>query len=386
MAIRPRELNNDTAPRRPWGKLMALLAVLAATAMAVGCGGGQVGGAEEADQGGETALAKGDGVINVLTWETYHDDPWIAPAEKDLGLKINVTRAGSVDELFAKAQSGTTDWDLYLVDSGSIKRYQQAGLIAPVDQSKLDLSNVNQDLPWNEFNVIDGELWAVPYNWGTQPLIFDPQKVPEVDRETWDSLWDPKYKGQVMIPDDAYITLLMVALDIGIEDPFNWTEDDFAKVKERLDELRPQVRSLTASFNDQENAMSSGENVIGYAQQYLFADKYDLGLSFPEEGVPFWLDNYFFSPKAARDLDVYEFVNYTMQPEWQCRFSNETNQNGVLAKSVAENCFEPELWQGRGGNLVSKMSPDLMARMVLFRDVEDFDRRLELWNRFKAGL
>lgn len=380
--------------------LVLAFALLIAAAFAA-CGGGEVGGSEEAtppaDTGAATAAAPageeapeegvGDGEINVLTWETYHEDPWIEQAEEDTGLTINITRAGSVDELFAKAQSGTTDYDLYLVDSGSIQRYQDAGLIAPVDQSQLEgLENVNPDLPWNDFNVIDGQLWAVPYNWGVQPLIFDPKQVDEAATETWDSLWDPQYKGKVMIPDDAYITLLMVALDAGIADPFNWTDADYKTVEKRLDELRPQIRTLTASFNDQEQAMASGENIIGYAQTYLFADQYDLGLSFPEEGVPFWLDNYFFSPKAANDPDVYEFVNYTLQPDWQCRFSNETNQNGVLPPETAEGCFDPAVWEGAGGNLVSRMSPELMERMVLFQDVEDFDRRLELWNEFKAGV
>lgn len=378
---------------------VVLVLVLAAALLALAaCGGGQVGGAPEEEPTGTGAVATdggepvqeagtGDGVINMLSWETYHDDPWIAQAEKDLGLTINVTRAGSVDELFAKAQSGTTDWDLYLVDSGSIKRYQDAGLIAPVDSAQIpELANVNPGLPFEDFNVINGELWAVPYNWGVQPLIFDPAQVPGADRETWSSLWDPKYAGKVMIPDDAYITLLMVALEAGIADPFNWTDADFETVDARLAELRPQIRTLTASFNDQEQAMASGESIIGYAQTYLFADKYGLGLSFPAEGVPFWLDNYFLSPNAAKDPDVYKFVDYTLKPDWQCRFANETNQNGILAPEVAEGCFEPELWEGRGGNLVSAMSPELMERMVLFQDVEDFDRRLELWNEFKAGL
>ena len=61
--------------------------------------------------------------------------------------------------------------------------------------------------------------------------------------------------------------------------------------------------------------MGSGEAVIGYAQTNLFMDKYPkLDISFPKQGTPFWLDNYFFSKKAASNPDVYKFVNYTLQP------------------------------------------------------------------------
>jgi len=325
--------------------------------------------------------------INILTWETYHDDPWLKQAEKDLGLKFNAVRAGSVDEVFAKARAGTIPWDLFLVDSGSITRYKSAGLIAPVDRSKLSaLKGVNPALPFNKFNVINGKLWAVPYNWGTQPLIFDKTQVPPADRTTWRSLWNTKYQGKVMIPDDAYITLPMVALAWGIN-PFHWSDKDFAAIKERLKSLRSQIRTLTTSFNDQENMMGGGEAVIGYAQTNLFMDKYpNLDISFPKEGTPFWLDNYFFSKNAVSNPDVYRFVNYTLQAKWQCNFANETNQNGILPPSVAKKCFTPKVWKGGGGNLVSRMSPAIMQKMVLFQSVENFDKRLQLWNEFKAGI
>ncbi len=327
------------------------------------------------------------GSINILTWETYHDDPWLKQASKDLGLKFNVVRAGSVDELYAKARAGTVKWDLFLVDSGSIKRYKDAGLIAPLPASKVPgLKNVNPALPFNKFNKINGQLWAVPYNWGTQPMIFDKSKVRAADRATWRSLWNPKYKGKVMIPDDAYITLPMVALAWGIN-PWNWTSKDFATIKQKLAELRQQIRTLTTSFNDQENMMGSGEAVIGYAQTNLFMDKYpNLDISFPKQGTPFWLDNYFFTKQAAGNPDVYKFVNYTLEKAWQCRFANVTNQNGILGPAVAKRCFKPAVWKGGGGNLVGRMSPAIMKKMALFQGVENFDKRLQLWNEFKAGI
>ena len=292
--------------------------------------------------------ATASGSINILTWETYHDDPWLKQASKDLGLKFNVVRAGSVDELYAKARAGTVKWDLFLVDSGSIKRYKNAGLIAPIAASKVPgLKNVNHALPFNKFNKINGKLWAVPYNWGTQPMIFDKTQVPAADRATWRSLWNPKYKGKVMIPDDAYITLPMVALAWGIN-PWNWNSKAFATIKQKLADLRPQIRTLTTSFNDQENMMGGGEAVIGYAQTNLFMDKYPkLDISFPKQGTPFWLDNYFFTEQAASNPDVYKFVNYTLAKPWQCRFANVTNQNGILGPAAREEVLQASSVQGR---------------------------------------
>ena len=384
---------------RRWRGFALLAALLAIAAFLAACGGSDDDSdssstaAEETTSASEptstaaaSGLEEGDGEIDVLTWETYHEDPWIAQAEKDLGLKINITRAGSVDELFAKAQAGGGA-DLYLVDSGSIGRYRDAGLIGAVDPNELpNLKNVNKALPFEKYNVIDDELWAVPYNWGVQPLLYNKNKVTAAEADSWASLWDPKFKGKVMIPDDAYITLPMVALEGGF-DPFQWGDAEYDKADKSLTELRKQIRALTTSFDSQEQMMSSGDADIGYGQAYAFVEKYpDLAMSFPKEGVPAWLDNYFFSKDAAKDADVYKFVNYTLTPEWQCRFANETLQNGILPPDVAKGCFSKEAWAGAGGNLVGKLTPELMERLVLFSEVEDFDKRLQLWNKFKTGV
>ncbi|TML67088.1 MAG: extracellular solute-binding protein, partial [Actinobacteria bacterium] len=148
----------------------------AATGLALSASGLAVGVARAATASSTSST------INILSWETYHDDPWMKQASKDLGLKFNVVRVGSVDELFAKARAATTPWDLFLVDSGSITRYKSAGLISPIDATKLpQLKSVNPALPFNKFDKIKGQLWAAPYNWGTQPLIFDKTQVPPAD-------------------------------------------------------------------------------------------------------------------------------------------------------------------------------------------------------------
>lgn len=362
--------------------LAALL--LASSLLFAACGSDS----DSTDAGATTpaALSPGDGTIDIATWETYHDDPWIAQAEKDLGLTINVTRMGSVDEMYAKVSANPDQYDLMLVDSGSISRYKDKGLIAPVDTGALEnLDYINPDLDYEKTNVIDGETWAIPYNWGVQPLVFDKNQVPEAERTSWNVLWDPKYQGKVMIPDDAYITLPMVALAADVP-PFDWTEEDYNTISDKLTELRGQIQTLTKSFNEQEAMMTSGDAVVGYAQAYQYAaEDPKLGISFPDEGVPYWLDNYFFSPNGAQDEDVYKFVDYTLTSDWQCRFSNETFQNGVTSQEEAKKCFDPDVYNGAGGNLVAQLTPELSSKFVLLQAPDDLDQRLELWNQFKTG-
>ncbi len=367
-------------------RLILLGAVVAIGMLISACSSGADDtAATQATQVPSTGLDPGDGTIDIATWETYHEDPWIEQAEKDLGLTINVTRMGSVDELYATTVADPERFDLVLVDSGSIDRYAGVGLIAPVDVTVFEnLGNINSALDYEKANVREGEIWAIPYNWGVQPLVFDTSNVSDEARKTWNTLWDSQYEGAVMIPDDAYITLPMVALAAGI-DPFDWSDEDYAVITEKLSALRGQIRTLTKSFNEQETMMKSGEAVVGYAQAYQYASgDSQLGLSFPDEGVPFWLDNYFFTPKGANDAQVYKFVDYTLSKEWQCRFANETFQNGILSKEDAEVCFDPGVFAGDGGNLVAVLTPEV-GKTLIPLEAKDLERKLELWNSFKAG-
>ncbi len=134
--------------------------------------------------------------ITLFTWETYHEDSWIAEWTKKTGVPVKVVRTGSVDEMFAQTQSGAIQADVLYFDSGSFKRYKDAGLIAPFDATKIpNIGSVTAGLKWEERNAIDGKVWGLPYNWGTQPLMYDESAMEKPD--SWAALWDPKNAGKV---------------------------------------------------------------------------------------------------------------------------------------------------------------------------------------------
>ena len=149
--------------------------------------------------------ARAEDPITIFTWETYHEDAWIAEWTKATGIPVKVVRTGSVDEMFAQTQSGAIQADIIYIDSGSLKRYKDSNLIAPIDVSKIaNAGNVTAGLKYPERNSIDGKLLGLPYNWGTQPLMFD-ESVVTSGTDSWGVLWDTKYKGKVNLFDDAYV-------------------------------------------------------------------------------------------------------------------------------------------------------------------------------------
>lgn len=326
--------------------------------------------------------------ITIFTWETYHDEAWVKEWSAKTGIEVNVVTTGSVDEMFAQTQSGAIQSDILFFDSGSFKRYNEAGLIVPLDESKLsNAGNVSEGLKWRERNAIDGKVYGIPYNWGTQPLMFDEGAMAAPD--SWAALWDPANAGRVNMFDDCYITFPMIALSVGAADPYNLTDEEFDKCREALRTLRPQLRTIARGFNDAEATYAAGEASIGYCQNIsivfnLQAKGLKFNYSFPKEGTPTWIDNAVLTPKGARD-EVYQFLNDTLSAEWQARFIQASLNNGVLTSDAARKAGLAEDVLKKT-NIIDQEGADFWPRMSIFQAPENIDRRLEIWNDFKAGV
>lgn len=329
------------------------------------------------------------GEITIFTWETYHEDPWIAAYEAETGVKVNVIRTGSVDEMYAQTRSGAVEADILYFDTGSIPRYKDADLISVFDASKVpNAANITPTMGWKEKGTVDGELWGgLPYNWGTQPLMYNKDAV-DSEPTSWAALWDTKYKGKVSMFDDAYITFPMIALYVGAADPFNLTDAEFEECAKALKALRPQVGTIARGFDDATQIYAAGDAVIGYCQNIAIVNDLNslgrnFGYAFPTEGTPTWIDNAVITPKGNRQ-EVYDFINSNLTKQWQARFIAESANNGILTAEAAKEAGVPDEALVKT-NVVDQATDGFWDKMVVFQPPEDIDRRLQIWNDFKAG-
>ncbi len=330
----------------------------------------------------------GEKDITLLTWETYQDDPWIQEYTKKTGVAVNAVRSGSIDEMFATVQSGSISPDVIYFDTGTAHRFKNAGLITPFDAAQVpNMVNIDPTMDWKSQATIDGVLYALPYNWSNQPLMYNAD-VTGGDPMTWDALWDPKYAGKVSLFDDAYVVMQMIALKVKAADPFNMTDAEFDACAEALRTLRPQVNTIARGFDDALTLYASGDAVIGYCQNVSIVNKLktmgkNFAYSFPKEGTPAWIDCAVLTEKGQRK-EVYEFINETMTPAWQARFIETSGNNGVLSPEAATKA-------GLSNDVLAKTiildqtKDGFWQRMVVSKLPEDIDRRVAMWNDFKAG-
>ncbi|WP_336749617.1 ABC transporter substrate-binding protein [Pantoea vagans] len=327
--------------------------------------------------------------LTVFSWETYHLDPWVKEWTARTGIPVDVVLTGSADEMYARMASGSIAPDIIIVDSGNLKHHVDSKFLAPLDLEKIpNAALVSPGLNFEKRNTINGKVYGIPYNWGVQPIMFA-KKNGEASPDSWSAMWDKRYEGKVSLFDDGYATIPMIAMKIGAKDPYNLTEDEFSAVSQALRELRPQVGSIARGPSDQAATFASGDALIGYCMvvNSVFTlnanGKNRFGYAFPKEGTLGWIDNAAVTPKGARAAS-YQFINDMLSLPWQARFIASAQTNGVLTSSEAHKA-------GLADDILSKTTildqdtPGFWEKMSVFSPPEDIERRVQIWNDFKAG-
>jgi spermidine/putrescine-binding protein len=365
-------------------------------------------GVAACSSGGGGGPSDSDATLNVLTWETYHEQPWLDVFTKDTGIKVNATNVGSPDEMFAKVKANPRQYDLVLATSGWFDNYAKADLLVPIDASKMP-AEPKPGFDWKSSASSGGKQYGVLYNWGDIPLAWLPGSIPDTpemkkylddqDRPNdWNILWDPAFKGKVSVFDDPTSVMPMIPIALGLPDPYHLTDEQFGQVQDKLNALRPQIKRLTSGFNDQTTQFANGEAVIGVlnniasAAQMKKDGKTLLVNNEVKQGVPAWTDNYAITKGGANKLDaVYKFINYTMSVPWQARFVAFSGNSGNISLEQAKSpeAVNADLTQEA---LDSTLIPatasgdKLFSKLKIFQPVENLDKRIDLWNQFKLGI
>ena len=365
------------------GSTTLILVALAAVA----CGGGEKKSAGPAGETKKieitpTADARADartylaqlcpkpvgGELNFMVWEGYTDTLFTKPFEEACGVKVNATYMGSSDDLVAKLRAGGAETiDLISPSSDAATAIIDAGLAAPLDLGRIpsynDLSEGFRSLKVaRKGDAVYGEPWA----FGPNPLIYDTTKVRPAPA-SWGELWDRKYRNKLSLQDDI-ATLYMVAQYLGMDDPndpsklYNLSDEELAKVKAKMLELRPNVRKYWVTAGDMTQLFQSREVVAGEGwplmTNQLRQAKFPAGETIPKEGTTAWADHWVLT-KGAKNLDAaYAWLEYSAQPFTQKLLYDVTAY--IVANPEAKRYMTPE-------------------QAASQRDISDYGSKVNFW-------
>ena len=235
-----------------------------------------------------------EGEVIYFTWSGY-DIPELFPAyiEKHGGNLPETPLFGDNEETFTKMRAGF-QVDVTHPCSSMVARWRDAGLLQPIDTSKLsNWGDVFDDLKSLKNTQDSQGQWFVPFDWGQTSITYRKDLVDwQGQEESWSLLWDERYKGRLAMIDAAEDAWWCAAIYAGV-DVDNVTEADLVKVRDLLTKQRPLLRFYSSDMTTVEQALASGELVAAMTWNSspleLKAAGVDVAFAKVKEGALTWV-------------------------------------------------------------------------------------------------
>jgi len=324
--------------------------------------------------GAPSIVRAADRELRILTWEGYAGPEWLDKFKSDTGATVNIVYAGSADEMFAKMQgSQAADFDLVSFDTSLFPRYIDAKLIQPMDPSKIpNIKNIAPEFADVKAVMRGDERYGLPFAWGSLPLVYDTSAFPTAP-ESWEVMWDEQYAQQMLWMDDANNSITLGALIVGAANPYQLTDDDFAKIKEKLIAQKKLSLSYYAGFDDGVNLFAQNGIKLMFSMgepqvPALVKKGIPAALTIPKEKAVGWLDCWELSA-GAKDVDLaYAWMNSCM----------ESAVGEILTvKNGYGNTTNVDVNKAAGMTYGDKLS--------WLETAENYEKRVAVWNEIKAS-
>jgi spermidine/putrescine transport system permease protein len=322
---------------------------------------------------------EGGKVLNLFIWSNYIAPETLATFERRYGVKVNVDLYDSNEALLAKLQAGNAGYDVICPSDYSVQVLVAQGLLRALDRSALPhLANV--DPSFLDRGYDRGNRYSAPYFWGTTGIAYDRTKV-AAPVDSWTALWDPRYRGRILMLDDAREAFMAALKSRGLS--LNTT--DRARLEEARDLLvlqKPLVRAYNST--NFEDVLLSGDVWLaqGWNGQFAKAMEQDPDIVYviPKEGATVFIDNLAI-PADARNPDLaHAFIDFTLEPDVAAEICE------TMKYSSPNRAAWPKLSPATRRNSAIFPPPDVLRRLELIEDLGDatvlFD---ELWTQVKSS-
>lgn len=287
--------------------------------------------------GGRLVHAAGE-QATYFTWGGYDIPELFGEYREKHGENPNFAVFGDSEEALTKMRGGFVV-DLSHPCHQAMPRWAKTGLFQPVDPTRL--SHFDEvlpslvDLPGNDAG--DGKLWMAPFDWGQTSVTYRTDLFELEGEESWDMLWDERYKGKLGSLGAAADAWWIGAIKAGI--PFDRiaTPEATETIAAVMREQRPLIRLYTNDTTTLEQALASGEMVAAMtwnsSAALLKSEGVPVAFAKPKEGALTWVCGLMMHKDAPNPEKAYDVIDSLLSVETGKFMINDYGYGHSNAKS-----------------------------------------------------
>ncbi|HAT4287618.1 ABC transporter substrate-binding protein [Clostridium perfringens] len=264
----------------------------------------------------EATQDKNSNVLYVYNWGDYIDPELLTKFKEETGIDVKYDVYDTNEIMYQKLNSGNVSYDIVIPSDYMIEKMKEEDMLAKIDYSNIpnykyigeQFKNLAYD-PTNEYSV--------PYMWGTVGIIYNTKRVSD-PVDSWNILWNPKYKDQVIMPDSVRDAMAVAEKKLG----YSLNTENLDQIESAKKELMTQKKDglILAYMVDQvKDAMVAGEASLAVAWSgdavTMIERNPDLAYAIPKEGSNKWFDAIGIPKNAKHKENAEKFINFLCDPE-----------------------------------------------------------------------
>jgi putative spermidine/putrescine transport system substrate-binding protein len=208
---------------------------------------------------------------------------------------------------------------------------------------------VDERLQNANWHTVDGKHYGVPYQWGPNVLAYNTTVFKEAPK-SWSVVFEQQTlpdgksnKGRVQAYDgaiymaDAALYLMSKSPELGIKDPYELNEKQYAAVLQLLRSQKALAHrywhDATVQINDFKNEGIAASGSWGYQVNALKAEKKPIASTIPMEGVTGWADTTMLHANAKNVNCAYQWMEHSLSDKLQSALAEWFGANPVKAAS-----------------------------------------------------
>jgi putrescine transport system substrate-binding protein len=337
-------------------------------------------------------------VVNIYAWADYFPPSVVAKFQAETGMQVNYTVFDSPDTAETALSVGHSNYDIVTMNaSPHLAREIPRGFWKRLDTAQLPNARNADPQILKALNQVDpGNLYAVPWMWGTVGVLYNPDKVKAVvgtlPAEPLDVIFKKELAGKF---ESCGINLLDSWQDIlplvahYLKQPALSAEPaPLDAVMQKLGEIRPLLRRISSSGYYEQFAGGELCLAIGYSGDAMIArrmaqesnTKVHIEYAFPRWSVPLYIDSMVIPADSPNSAGAFKFINFMMRPEISAEVTRFIGFGSGNAAAV------PLLDASLRANNIVYPPAEIRARFEMERIYSSDEMRTfnRAWQRFKT--
>lgn len=251
--------------------------------------------------------------IFVYNWGSYIDPELLTKFEAETNIKVIYETFNTNEDLYVKLTNSSNKYDVIVPSDYMVERLILEKLIQPLDYTLLDNAKyINAEFKHASYDP--GNLYSIPFFWGTVGILYNPDMVSD-SVKGWDILFNPKYKGNIIMLDSSRDNMLIALRQRG----FSANSTNLAELKLAKKDLMQQFPLVYAYLVDQAKDHMINEEcalAVLYSGDALDAIQENQKLRyFIPDNSNIWTDAMCIPKNANNVLGAHAFINFMLRPE-----------------------------------------------------------------------